>query len=107
MAKTAATHERMPEDYYTLPLELFSVTDLTDALGIEHAAKILGTSSRAIYTVRNTSEMGLDRIAKLQAAIAKNEQAARRRLVIVRNQQAIRAANRAARNPETEPTTED
>lgn len=101
MAKTFST-ERKPEDYYTLPLDLFSVTDLTDALGVERSADILGTSCRAIYTVRNTNEMGLERVAKLQAAIAQDETGARRRLVQMRNLQSIREAARAARiNPET------
>lgn len=94
-----------PADYYTLPLDLFSVADLTDALGIERAAAILGTSSRAIYTVRNTNEMGLERVAKLQAAIQKDETAARRRLVQMRNLQAIRRAQRSISDTTTEETT--
>jgi len=97
MAKKTANHERKPEDFYTLPLDLFSVTDLTDALGIERAALVLGTSSRAIYTVRNTNEMGLNRIAKLQIAIMKDEQGARQRLVQMRNLQALRTAQRTQR----------
>jgi hypothetical protein len=96
MTKTAAS-ERKPEDYYTLPLDLFSVTDLTDALGIERAAALLGTSSRAIYTVRNTNEMGLERVGKLQAAIREDETGHRARLVQMRNLQSIRSAQRAAR----------
>jgi len=93
-SKTAVLAERKPEDYYTLPLDLFSVTDLTDALGIERAAKLLGTSSRAIYTVRNTNEMGLERVALLQAAIRMDETGARARLVQMRNLQSIRRAQR-------------
>lgn len=96
--------ERKPEDFYTLPLDLFSVTDLTDALGIENAAAILGTSCRAIYTVRNTNEMGLERVAKLQAAILENETHARQRLVRMRNLQSIRHTQRAAKTT-TEETT--
>jgi hypothetical protein len=92
--KPAAIAERKPEDYYTLPLDLFSVTDLTDALGIDRAAKLLGTSARAIYTVRNTNEMGLDRVGKLQAAIGEDEPGARARLVRMRNLQSIRRAQR-------------
>jgi hypothetical protein len=92
MTKIAA--ERKPEDYYTLPLDLFSVTDLTDALGIERAAGVLGTSCRAIYTVRNTNEMGQERVVKLQAAIGQDEPGARARLVRMRNLQSIRRAQR-------------
>ena len=102
-ARTVPKHA--PADYYTLPLDLFSVADLTDALGIERAAAILGTSSRAIYTVRNTNEMGLERVAKLQAAIQKDEAAARRRLVQMRNLQAIRRAQRGTSDTTTEETT--
>lgn len=94
VAAKPARPERKPEDYYTLPLELFSVTDLTDAIGIERAASILGTSARAIYTVRNTNEMGPERVAKLQAAIGKDEAGARARLVSMRNLQSIRRAQR-------------
>lgn len=94
MSKKPTASERKPEDYYTLPLDLFSVTDLTDALSIERAADILGTSCRAIYTVRNTNEMGLERVAKLQAAIVKDEAGARQRLVRMRYLQAIRRASR-------------
>lgn len=97
MTKKPAAVERKPEDFYTLPLDLFSVADLTDALGIERAAKILATSARAIYTVRNTNEMGLERIAKLQAAILKDETSARARLVRIRNLQSLRHAGRTAR----------
>lgn len=93
--------KRKPEEFYTLPLELFSVADLTDALGIDRAATILGTSSRAIYTVRNTNEMGLERVAKLQKAIREDETGARSRLVQMRNLQAMRRASR----PETSETT--
>lgn len=92
--KTVVPTERKPEDYYTLPLDLFSVTDLTDALGIDRAAKLLGTSSRAIYTVRNTNEMGLERVATLQAAIREDETGVRARLVRMRNLQFIRRAQR-------------
>lgn len=94
MSKNAAIAGRKPEDYYVLPLDLFSVTDLTDAIGIERAAELLGTSSRAIYTVRNTNEMGLERVAKLQAEIKLDEEAARKRLVQMRNLQSIRRAGR-------------
>jgi hypothetical protein len=84
-----------PGDFYTLPLDLFSVADLTDAIGIPRSAEILGTSHRAIYTVRNTNEMGLDRIAKLHAAIKQDEAAARSRLVRLRNLQTMRRDARA------------
>jgi len=91
---TPARAERRPEDYFTLELELFSVSDLTDALGIPLAAKLLGTSCRSLYTVRNTNEMGPERLGKLQAAVRKDEKTARARLVQLRNMQQLRRASR-------------
>ena len=44
-----------PADYAALPLELWTVTDLTDALTVDKAAALLKTSKRAIYTIRNTN----------------------------------------------------
>lgn len=93
MRHTAAERaERAPEEFFTLPLELFSVADLTDALTCQVAADLLDTSCRAIYTARNTNEMGVDRLHVLQAAIRKDEQAARSRLVQTRNMQSLRRA---------------
>lgn len=95
MPNTAATRtERKPEAYFDLPLELFSVADLTDALGIPEAAKLLGTSCRSLYTVRNTNEMGLERLQVLQHAVRQDEKAARARLVQRRNMQQLRRAAR-------------
>lgn len=96
MSNTAAPRTARPaEEYFDLPLELFSVADLTDALGIAKAADLLGTSRRSIYTVRNTNEMGLERRNKLQEAIRKDEKAARARLVQIRNMGQLRRAARA------------
>lgn len=95
MPNTAAARtERRPEDYFDLPLELFSVADLTDALGIPEAAELLDTSCRSVYTVRNTNEMGLERLGILQEAVRKDEKAARARLVQRRNMQQLRRAGR-------------
>jgi hypothetical protein len=44
-----------PADYATLPLELWTVTDLTDALTVDVSAALLKTTQRAIYTIRNTN----------------------------------------------------
>lgn len=95
MPNTAAIRtERQPEAYFDLPLELFSVADLTDALGIPAAAALLGTSCRSLYTVRNTNEMGPERLGKLQDAVRKHEKTARARLVQRRNMQQLRRAAR-------------
>ena len=90
----AARTERRPEDYFELPLELFSVADLTDALGIPKAAALLDTTCRSLYTVRNTNEMGLERLGVLQEAVRADEKAARARLVQRRNMQQLRRAGR-------------
>lgn len=91
MPNTAAPRaDRDPAEYFTLPLELFSVADLTDALGIPVAADLLGVSCRVVYTVRNTNQMGLERLHQLQAAVRKDEKAARSRLVQLRNMQQLR-----------------
>lgn len=77
-------------DYATCPLEQLSVKDLTDALGISAAADLLNTSARAIYTVRNTSALSTERMLQLIAAVRLDEEACRRRLVVMRRLQAER-----------------
>lgn len=80
-----------PSDYQTLPLELFSVADLTDALGIEKSAELFKTTKRAIYTVRNTNVLSPDRASVLIEEIRKNETRCRQSLMQKRNLQYIRA----------------
>ena len=87
-----------PEDYFTKPLELFTVKDLTDALGIKESTSLLSVSARAIYTVRNTNQLGYERVRKLIEAVQANEDTCRKRLVILRNKQ---QASRRARTAET------
>ena len=79
-------------DYMTLPLAEFTVRDLTDAIGVEAAATLLGTSRRAIYTTRNTNRIGIDRTMKLIQAIQANEQEFRMRLTVTRNLKSARQA---------------
>lgn len=83
-------------DFATCPLEQMSVKDLTDALGIAESAKLLNTSARAIYTVRNTSALSADRMLQLIAAMREDEVNCRRRLVVTRRLQAERAARAVA-----------
>jgi hypothetical protein len=80
-----------PSEYMTQPLELWSVVDLTDALGIAKAAETLGTSSRVVYTVRNTGALSVDRVKKLINAVREDEPEYRQKLVIARNLQKQRA----------------
>ena len=77
-------------DFTSCPLEQLSVKDLTDALGIAESAKLLNTSARAIYTVRNTSALSADRMLQLIAAVRADEENCRRRLVVTRRLQAER-----------------
>lgn len=86
-----------PGDYQTLPLELFTVKDLTDALGVQRAAEIFNTSDRAIYTIRNTNVLSEQRALLLINEIKRDEAAYRQRLVIKRNMQKTRADNAANR----------
>ena len=87
-----------PEAYLKLPLDSFTIKDLTDALGVAVAAKKLGTTARAIYTVRNTNNVSVERFMQLVSAVREDEAACRRRLVILRNMQKARAD---MRDPET------
>lgn len=84
------------KDYMTLPLEQFTVRDMTDALGVLASANLLGTTRRAIYTTRNTNKIGTDRALQLINEIRKNEAECRTRLVVTRNMRAARAAAAAA-----------
>jgi hypothetical protein len=86
-----------PVDYQTLPLELFTVKDLTDALGVPLSAELFNTSMRAIYTIRNTNVLSEHRVLKLIQEIKKDEQSYRQRLMIKRNMQKTRADQRTAR----------
>jgi len=81
-----------PVDYMTLPLEKFTIRDLTDAIGIAESARVLDTSTRAIYTQRNTRRISVDRMQKLVAHLRTNERHYRERLAIKRDMQARAAA---------------
>jgi len=83
---------RRPSDYSTLPLEEWTVTDLTDALTVVKSAEILKTSLRAIYTIRNTNVLHVERTMRLIDAVRANEEHHRRQLTVIRNAQFNRAA---------------
>lgn len=86
------TTKHAPSDYFNLPLELWSVRDLTDALGVDKAVQLLGSTRRSIYTARNKSIVSPARLAKLIDAVRADETNCRSNLVAIRN----RAANRVA-----------
>ena len=87
--------EVQPIDYQTLPLELFTVTDLTDALTVEASAVLLDTSRRAIYTIRNTNALSPARMVRLINEVKTDEATYRQRLVVMRNMQSTRRHKRA------------
>lgn len=87
---------REPEAYLTLPLIKFTVRDLTDAIGVADAARLLKTSERVIYTTRNTNVMSEERFQALIEIIRRDEKMFRERLFIKRNMQKTRAEARVA-----------
>lgn len=80
----------VPLDYMTVPLERLTLTDLTDAIGVAESAKLLNTSCRAIYTVRNTKSISVERVLALREHIRANEPHYRERLTILREKQQAR-----------------
>lgn len=82
---------KLPEAYKKLPLEQWTITDLTDALSIPTTKELLGTSARVIYTIRHTNAVGYDRYVKLIDAVKADEANCRARLVTLRS---LRAARR-------------
>lgn len=85
--------ENVPQvDYQTLPVDSFTIVDLTDALGIDKSAALFNASRRYIYTIRNTNTLSLGRLLVLIDEVKKNEAACRRRLTLLRKLQRERAA---------------
>lgn len=74
-----------PVDYFKLPIEVWTVKDLTDATGIAGAATLLGTSEGAIRMGRHRKYLRLDRIQALQDEVRRDEKAYRSKLVTIRN----------------------
>jgi hypothetical protein len=84
--------------YRTVPLESLTVRELTDALGLAATAELFGCSVRAIYTMRCTKVISLDRQMKLLEAVRKDETRCRERLHIVQQRQTVKAERRAQRD---------
>lgn len=83
-------------DYRTLPLEVMSIRDLTDAYGLRQVAKLFDTSARAVYTLRSTNTLSVDRQMKLIDAIRADEARCRERLTVVRHREEARLARDVA-----------
>lgn len=81
-----------PGDYFTLPIEQWTVRDLTDALGVDASVKLLNSTRRSLYTSRNKSIIGRARLMRLIDAVRANEIECRSKLVALRNRDANRVA---------------
>lgn len=57
------------EELKNMPVEKYSLVDLTDALGIKRSAEILNTSPRAIYTIRHSNVVSPERLSVLIEAV--------------------------------------
>jgi hypothetical protein len=82
----------LPEEYATLPLERWTLVDMTDAIGVPETAVMLKTTRRAVYTFRSTKTIALPRIMQLIDKIKSNEKYYRSRLITLRTVQLARAA---------------
>lgn len=70
-----------PAEFLTKPLELWTVRDLTDALGYQLAAAVVGTSKAGIAQMRHRRSATSERLQRLRDAVAANEDDYRKALV--------------------------
>lgn len=91
------TNTELAARYKKLPVDQFTITELTDALGVEVSAALLGTSKRAVYTVRNTNVLGIERHKLLIDAVRSKEAECRERLLFMLQRRERREASRAAK----------
>lgn len=85
-----------PTDYYTKPLETWTVRELTDALGREEASKLLGITRnnlRQLFNKRRRTNMA--RMLVMQEAIRADEPTYRNKLVTLYTTGACHARSRA------------
>lgn len=94
---TKPTSAELAARYKKLPVDQFTITELTDALGVEVSAALLGTSKRAVYTVRNTNVLGIERHKLLIDAVRSKEAECRERLLFMLQRRERRDASRAAK----------
>ena len=91
------TNTELAARYKKLPVDQFTITELTDALGVEVSAALLGTSKRAVYTVRNTNVLGIERHKLLIDAVRSKEAECRERLLFMLQRRERREEARAAK----------
>lgn len=94
---TKPTNAELAARYRKLPVDQFTITELTDALGVEVSAALLGTSRRAVYTVRNTNVLGIERHRTLIEAVKSDEAKCRERLLFMLQRRERREEARAAK----------
>lgn len=70
-------------DYYTKPVETWTLRELQDALGINRCAEILETTPGNIRMLRMRGAATIERMQALQAAVLENEQYYRNTLVTI------------------------
>lgn len=73
-----------PADYYTKPLELWTLNDYRDALGTHGMAAVLNTSRPNVRLMIYRNTISLTRMRQLQDAIRADEQKHRATLVTAR-----------------------
>lgn len=90
-------HARESIDYRNTPVSQWSIRLLTDALTIDAAASLLGTSRRSVYTVRNTNVLSIERRQQLISAVALKHRECIDRLALLELRHKEKIARRDAR----------
>jgi hypothetical protein len=81
--------------FLSKPLEKLNVRELTDVIGIKESATLFNTSIRAIYTMRNTNSISIERLQAAGAHIKANEAALGVRWALLETQRELRAVQAA------------
>lgn len=94
MTEAAIQHEpalpkRDPVDYLTLPLEAWTLVDLTNAIGLERTQELFETSRGNVRVLRHRNRTAAARMELLYAEVRKDEARIRRQLVTKYTTQAI------------------
>lgn len=94
MTEHAQQHEpalpkRDPVDYLTLPLEAWTLVDLSNALGLERTQSLFNTSRGNVRVLRHRNRTSTARMELLYAEVRKDEARIRRALVTKYTAQAI------------------
>jgi len=77
------------------PLEKLNVRELTDVLGIKESAELFNTSVRAIYTMRNTNSISIERLQSAVNTIKAKEAELGLRWALLETKRELRAVQAA------------